>query len=196
MCPSVWLAAPSLCLRAGARRTGSPSALRDLPNSATVPNSAPVQTEMCLLHKDPRRGVSTPCGLWPLPRTRGGLYLERELDSKNAAKSLRQGPLLGRPGRGANHCRPCSTILQVGVEPEAGQRLRQACPAAARPMAPLGVAIEGLGGPVSCPVWRDPAAARRRPGPSWAEATPGPRGSESWCCRCSSMGVRLDRDAA
>jgi len=185
------LAAPSSCF---GRASAGPFASADLPNAASCPNSALVQTEVCcMIHRDPTASVSIPWAYWRCRELRGDFYLESRAGFRRTRQSLcAQGPLLARPGPGSDQLPPLRNDLQSVVEP-GGQRapglalLRQAIGA-------LGVAMSGSG-PQSFALLCGSSGGRKAPGPSWPEHSR-PRGSKSWCCRCSSMGVAFDRGRA
>ncbi|APD48629.1 4-(cytidine 5'-diphospho)-2-C-methyl-D-erythritol kinase [Synechococcus sp. CS-602] len=176
-----------LCFGRGERL--EPFSSADLPNSA-VPNSALFNWSVLLI-KDPTASVSTPWAYGRCRELRGDFYLERELDFEERRQSLRQGPLLAALA-GERPLPPLRNDLQSVVEPEQAS-VRQGLALLRQADGALGVAMSGSG-PSLFALFADPAAAEaaraQLAGALQAE------GFESWCCRCSSMGVRLDRDAA
>ncbi|NQV11218.1 MAG: 4-(cytidine 5'-diphospho)-2-C-methyl-D-erythritol kinase [Cyanobacteria bacterium] len=144
-----------------------------------------------LLIKDPTASVSTPWAYGRCRELRSDFYLEREVDFEERRQSLRQGPLLAALA-GQRPLPPLRNDLQAVVEPEQAS-VRQGLALLRQAEGALGVAMSGSG-PSLYALFADPAAAEaaraQLAGALQAE------GFESWCCRCSSMGVRLDRDAA
>ena len=143
-----------------------------------------------LLIKDPTASVSTPWAYGRCRELRGDFYLDQEADFEQRRAILRQGPLLAAL-RGERALPPLRNDLQAVVEPEQASvgrglaLLRQA-------KDQLGVAMSGSG-PSLFALFSDleqAEAARRQLAADLEQA-----GFGAWCCRCSSMGVRVRGEA-
>jgi len=192
MWPSVCLRT-QLCFGAGA----STGALRSAePAQPPLCQLRALLTGVVLLIKDPTASVSTPWAYGRLPANlRGDFYAGARSWNfeERPPEACARVALLAAPGR-ERPLPPLRNDRSRWWKPEQASVRQGLGPAAARPDGALGVAMSGSG-PVSLALFADPAAAEAAR-PSWPEHSQAPRGSKAGGCRCSSMGVRLDRDAA
>lgn len=139
-----------------------------------------------LLIKDPAASVSTPWAYGRCRELRGDFYLSCESDFEQRRQSLRGGALLAAL-RGERGLPPLRNDLQAVVEPEQ-ESVRLGLSLLRQARDPLAVAMSGSG----------PSLFALFAGLERAEAARGQLGDalaaggfEAWCCRCSSMGVRI-----
>lgn len=139
-----------------------------------------------LLIKDPAASVSTPWAYGRCRELRGDFYLEYESDFEQRRQSLRDGALLAAL-HGERALPPLRNDLQAVVEPEQ-QSVRTGLALLRQAIDPLAVAMSGSG-PSLFALFAGlerAEAARDQLRDRLADA-----GFEVWCCRCSSMGVRI-----
>jgi 4-diphosphocytidyl-2-C-methyl-D-erythritol kinase len=140
-----------------------------------------------LLIKHPAVSVSTPWAYGRCRELRGDFYLEREEDFEQRRRSLREGPLPAAL-RGERPLPPLRNDLQGVVEPDQPS-VREGLALLRRAEGQQAVAMSGSGPSLFALFAGLERAEQARSALAEELAA---AGFESWCCRCTTMGVRID----